>query len=106
MIEQQAKDTFETINQAEDLKASIKDRLPKMFPIGQLHGTYILAQNDEGLYMIDQHAAQERINYEKIGRASCRERVEISVVAGAGREEGQGREEDGGQREVRGSGPQ
>src|SRR5690625_322242 len=65
MIEQQAKDTFETINQAEDLKASIKDRLPKMFPIGQLHGTYILAQNDEGLYMIDQHAAQERINYEK-----------------------------------------
>ena len=41
-----------------------KDRIPTMYPIGQLHGTYILAQNENGLYMIDQHAAQERIKYE------------------------------------------
>ncbi|MGP4107064.1 DNA mismatch repair endonuclease MutL [Virgibacillus sp. L01] len=39
-------------------------RVPTMYPIGQLHGTYILAQNENGLYMIDQHAAQERIKYE------------------------------------------
>ncbi|HLR75555.1 MAG TPA: DNA mismatch repair endonuclease MutL [Virgibacillus sp.] len=39
-------------------------RIPTIYPIGQLHGTYILAQNEEGLYMIDQHAAQERIKYE------------------------------------------
>jgi len=38
--------------------------VPILYPIGQLHGTYILAQNDQGLYMIDQHAAQERIKYE------------------------------------------
>ncbi|WP_339227790.1 DNA mismatch repair endonuclease MutL [Oceanobacillus sp. FSL K6-2867] len=41
-----------------------KQRVPTMYPIGQLQGTYILAQNENGLYMIDQHAAQERIKYE------------------------------------------
>src|SRR5690606_15586543 len=35
------------------------DRIPPLYPIGQMHGTYILAQNDNGLYIIDQHAAQE-----------------------------------------------
>ncbi|RWZ60414.1 DNA mismatch repair endonuclease MutL [Halobacillus fulvus] len=39
-------------------------RVPTMYPIGQLHGTYILAQNEEGMYIVDQHAAQERIKYE------------------------------------------
>ncbi|WP_442599614.1 DNA mismatch repair endonuclease MutL [Neobacillus sp. D3-1R] len=39
-------------------------RVPMLYPIGQMHGTYIFAQNDQGLYIIDQHAAQERIKYE------------------------------------------
>lgn len=41
-----------------------KERIPPLYPIGQLQGTYILAQNELGFYMIDQHAAQERIKYE------------------------------------------
>jgi DNA mismatch repair protein MutL len=44
-----------------EVKAS---RVPPLYPIGQMHGTYILAQNERGLYIIDQHAAQERIKYE------------------------------------------
>ncbi|MBO9128907.1 DNA mismatch repair endonuclease MutL [Bacillus sp. 165] len=51
------------------------NELPPLYPIGQMHGTYILAQNDKGLYIIDQHAAQERINYEyfkeKVGQVAC-----------------------------------
>lgn len=37
---------------------------PKLYPVGQVHGTYIVAQNEDGFFMIDQHAAQERIKYE------------------------------------------
>lgn len=43
-------------------------RVPVMYPIGQMHGTYILAQNEKGLFIIDQHAAQERIKYEYFKR--------------------------------------
>ncbi len=37
-----------------------------LHPIGQIHATFIVAQNEEGMYLIDQHAAAERINYEKV----------------------------------------
>lgn len=37
----------------------------KLYPVGLAHGTYIIAENEEGIYLIDQHAAQERVNYEK-----------------------------------------
>ena len=33
--------------------------------VGQIFGTYLIFQNQEGMLMVDQHAAQERINYEK-----------------------------------------
>ena len=49
-------------------------RLPELYPVGLVHGTYIICQNDDGMYMIDQHAAKERINYElykeKLGNPS------------------------------------
>lgn len=43
-----------------------KDKIGLLYYIGQLFGTYILAQTDKELVVIDQHAAAERINYEKI----------------------------------------
>ena len=46
----------------------IKDKnnkLPELYPIGLALGTYIICENEKGIYLIDQHAAQERINYEK-----------------------------------------
>ncbi|RBW70020.1 DNA mismatch repair endonuclease MutL [Bacillus taeanensis] len=58
----------EPIQYAEDIhekeEEEPKHRIPPLYPIGQMHGTYILAQNENGLYIIDQHAAQERLKYE------------------------------------------
>mgnify|MGYP004564906031 FL=1 len=44
---------------------SKKEKLPELYPIGLALGTYIICENEKGIYLIDQHAAQERINYEK-----------------------------------------
>ena len=41
-------------------------KIKKMIPRGVVLLTYIVAENEDGMYLIDQHAAAERINYEKI----------------------------------------
>lgn len=40
------------------------EKFPHLEVVGLVHGTYIIAQNDIGFYIIDEHAAKERINYE------------------------------------------
>lgn len=45
-----------------------------LYPVGLALGTYIIAQNEEGIFLIDQHAAQERVNYERYMKA-LKERV-------------------------------
>ena len=37
-----------------------------LYPIGQVHGTYIIAEDEDAMYILDQHAAHERVNYEMI----------------------------------------
>ncbi|WEG73434.1 DNA mismatch repair endonuclease MutL [Vagococcus intermedius] len=58
----------------EDSEVGQRQRFPELEYFGQMHGTYLFAQSSEGLYIIDQHAAQERIKYEyfrkKIGEVS------------------------------------
>ena len=67
-----------TNQEEQDIKGKVSStpsrRVPYMEVVGQVHGTYIIAQNENGMFMIDQHAAQERIKYEyfreKIGEVS------------------------------------
>ncbi|MGE7021155.1 DNA mismatch repair endonuclease MutL [Solibacillus cecembensis] len=57
---------------------SPKQPFPQLEIVGQIHGTYIVAQMEDGFYLIDQHAAQERIKYEyfkeKVGEVNANER--------------------------------
>ncbi|MFT4947640.1 MAG: DNA mismatch repair protein MutL [Natronomonas sp.] len=51
---------------ASDPTAQEFDSLPSMRVLGQLRDTYIVAETGEGMVLIDQHAADERINYERL----------------------------------------
>jgi len=51
--------------------------LPALRLLGQISSTYIVAEGPEGLYLIDQHAAHERIIFEKIQRQSSQREVEV-----------------------------
>lgn len=47
---------------------SVSFKKPLLIPIGQIHNTYIICQGEDGMFLIDQHAANERINYEKFDK--------------------------------------
>ena len=50
--------------------------LASLRPLGQIRESFILAVNDEGLWIIDQHVAHERILFERVSRQRAAERVE------------------------------
>jgi len=66
------------------------DRLPSMRVLGQYRDTYLVAETDDGLVLVDQHAADERVNYERLREAfegdataqALAEPVTLEVTAG------------------------
>ncbi|MEF8782234.1 MAG: DNA mismatch repair endonuclease MutL [Haloarculaceae archaeon] len=66
------------------------DSLPAMRVLGQIHDTYVVAGTAEGMVLVDQHAADERINYERlreslggdVGTQVLAEPVGLSLTAG------------------------
>ncbi|PJK17829.1 DNA mismatch repair protein MutL [Chryseomicrobium excrementi] len=71
-------DVIETDERIQQPEIPEVPELPEMDIVGQIHGTYIVGQTVDGFYLIDQHAAQERIKYEfyrtKVGEVNHEER--------------------------------
>jgi DNA mismatch repair protein MutL len=67
-------------------------RFAQLAVIGQFHGTYIICQNEQGLILIDQHAAHERIVYEELQQRAGRvdaQRLLMPETVELGHAEGQ-----------------
>lgn len=47
-----------------------EDRIERFYPMGQVYECYIVAQNENGLFLVDQHAAHERILYDRFAAAT------------------------------------
>ncbi len=56
---------FSVNEEKEKYESEVNPRIKELTPIGIVHGTYIICENPDGMFIIDQHAAAERINYEK-----------------------------------------
>jgi DNA mismatch repair protein MutL len=59
------------------VKGAETTSLPILRVVGQLASNYIMAEGPEGLYLIDQHAAHERILFEKILSQRSQQKIEV-----------------------------
>lgn len=58
----------EKVEEKPSVTMSVNPSFPQMEVIGQLHKAYILCQGEKGMYIVDQHAAQERYHFELISQ--------------------------------------
>lgn len=68
----------EKLNMAEQKNGELKTLV--LETVGIALGTYIIAENEEGVYLVDQHAAVERINYEKVKEGLLKKNTEKLLI--------------------------
>jgi len=68
------------IQQASTQEVPEGDNLPKMKVIGQILDTYILAQSSSDLLIIDQHAAHERINLDRLSKSKVKKKAQVLIT--------------------------
>ena len=64
-------------NNDDDDAVISQPRIKKMYPVGIALATYVICENEDGMYIIDQHAAAERINYEKYFNAMKQKKKDV-----------------------------
>ena len=65
-IEHSETDTQTTLTGGDASQPTEYDNFPNLRVLGQLHHTYVVTESDDGLVLVDQHAADERVNYERL----------------------------------------
>lgn len=79
-FEIEMKENTPELKTGDDLVVNKEMKSLVLYPVGLALGTYIIAQNDEGIYLIDQHAAQERVNYERYLNALRKKEVTTTYL--------------------------
>ena len=71
---------FKSINEKQESKETQKKNFPLGYAKSQFHNTYIISQTNEGIVIVDQHAAHERIVYERIKNDIYENKIKTQIL--------------------------